>query len=58
MLNIHQKSSIFNYSIIFSKFLGGSIDPPDPSLTGPLTYQKYGKLCQFNQVDRVVFGIS
>ena len=36
MPNIQLKISIFTSFMIFSKILGGSIDPPDPPLTGPL----------------------
>ena len=36
MPNIQLKNSISNSFVIFSKILGGSIDPPDPPLTGPL----------------------
>ena len=36
MPNIWLKSSIFNCLMISSRILGGSIDPPDPPLTGPL----------------------
>ena len=36
MPNIQLQSSIFTSFMIFSKILGGSIDPPDPPLTGPL----------------------
>ena len=37
MTNVQLKSSVFSSFMVFSKILGGSIDPPDPSLTGPLT---------------------
>ena len=36
MPNIQLKSSVFSSFILFSKILGGSIDPPDPLLTRPL----------------------
>ena len=36
MTSFQLRSSIFNSFMIFSKILGGSIDPPDPPLTGPL----------------------
>ena len=36
MPNIQLESSILIFFLKFSKILGGSIDPSDPPLTGPL----------------------
>ena len=37
--NIQLTNSVYNTFMLFSKILGGSLDPPDPPLTGPVLFK-------------------